>query len=181
MDVRAGECNISEEAVRVDEGGRQWAKKQYGRRPKLVGGLLTLWVASGLAMFALVGSLFVSETLPDHWYELLLAAIALYSVGPLAIASYALLWSLRLTLAQRRGDYPRNLSDAEVVPTGRIESVEFDSLLGYPVALVHYRDDGGERRARPIFFERDADREVERARAAFRALDAPVESVRATV
>lgn len=184
VEIRAGECLISEEAVRIDEGPKQWIRKQYEERPYLVGGTLVVWLAAVVGALSLVGSLFVLDAITDYWFELLMVAVVGQGAVPFVTFLLAMRWSLSLRLAQRRGDYPENPTDAEVVPTGWVESVAFDTFRGYPVAHVRYRDDGetddGEAAVRPILFERDADAEVERARAAFQSLDVPVESVRAT-
>lgn len=179
VEIRAGECVISEEAIRIDEGVKQWIRKKYEERPRLVGGSLLVWLAAAVGAFSLVGALFVLETIPDYWYALLMVTVAVQAAVPFATFLLAMRWALSLRLAQRRGDYPKNLTDAEMVPPELVESVTFDTFRGHPVAHVRYRDDG-EMVVRPVLFEQDANIEVERARAAFRSLGIPVEPTRAT-
>ncbi|PSQ50311.1 hypothetical protein BRD15_01960 [Halobacteriales archaeon SW_6_65_15] len=177
--IRAGECVISEEAIRIDEGVKQFVRQQYEDRPLLVGGLLLIWILATVATLSLAGSLFVLDALPDYWFELLMASIALQATVPLASFLLAMQWTLSMRLAQRRGEYPRNLSDDDVIPVESVESIAFDTVRGYPVAFVRRRG-GDEGAVRPIFFGRDKETEVERARAAFRSLGVSVESPRAT-
>lgn len=177
--IRAGECVISNEAIRIDEGVKRLVRQKYEDHPLLVGGLLSLWIFAMVASLSLVSLLFVLDTLPDYWFELLMAAVVLQATVPVATFLLAMRWTLSMRLAQRQDEYPRNLSDDDVLPTESVESVAFGTFRGYPAALVRHRGDG-ERAVRPILFERGEDAEVERARAAFRSLGVPVESSRAT-
>lgn len=178
--IRAGECVISEETIRIDGGVKRLVRQKYEDHPLLVGGVFSLWIFAIVASLSLVGLLFVLDTLPDYWFELLMAAIVLQATVPFVSFLLAMRWTLSMRLAQRRGEYPKNLSDDEVLPNESVESVAFDTFRGHPAAFVRHWSDG-ERAVRPILFEQGEEAEVERVRAAFRSLGIPVESTRATV
>ena len=175
--VRGGTCRISDDAVRIDVGLRNFVRQKYESDPVLVGTLLVAFVGSVVAEFTISASLILLETVPEFLFDVIFVVIGAQVPLALGIFILAMWWVVSRRRAQRAGTLPENLTDDGVIPHGWIDSVGFSTFRDRPTALIHYREDGesGEKATRPVIFEKDSENEVERMKRALRARDVRIE------
>lgn len=175
IQIRAGECLITEEAVRI-ETSRKVFLKQFAERNPALTALFSLGVLGLLLGYTVViVSLGVLNQIPDSIFTVALR-IATFSGLFLAgsIGTFAAWWWISIKRSQRAGAYPRNLSYENMILCGSIESVTFGRYRNIPVMFIHYRQQN-EDVARPVYFRKEAGTEIEKARVAFRSLNIPIE------
>lgn len=171
--IRGGRCTVGDDAIRVEEGLKTFVEQKYEDRPVLVGGLLVGWGLALVGMIVFSVLMFASEENWKLFFDLMMASAGISGLGAFSTFLLAMWWTLSIKRAQRAGDFPRNLSDEDVIPTEWVESVRFGTHRNLPVAFVELRRDG-ERSVRPIMFREGDATEAENVRDAFRSLDVAI-------
>lgn len=174
--IRGGECAFSDDAILIETDWRTFLKQIANQRPLLLGVLALTFLASLLSGAGTLITLLLLEQPPDFLFAVSWqTAVVSSAIFAGILFIWAMWWWLVVRRSQRKEGHPENVSTEEAIPYDSIKSVQISEISDIPVMFIQYRQHGTTV-TRPIYFQRNAEAQIEKARTTFRSLDIPIET-----